>query len=459
MKHVLLLVAIYLALCCASLAQSVLLNPPSGSSQNVAQSSGSSLNANIFEQVRYADQFSGGDACAKIANAISNLPTSGGTVDARAFQGAQSCSTGVTISKAVRLLLGATAYSWPGPYPLFQIAASGVSIEGIGRQGLTQLIAPNNSAGTTVIYVTQTQIDTAIRHLQIIEPMVTSTQGCLNPSGTTGPSFAIQIDAAAPPANSMFFIEDVYVYGGYSGIQAINPINSTLKDVRVACTKSDGFSFVGNGTTVTCVNCYANRDGGNGFTILGLANVTLVGGEADVSGQDGIYADDYNGVQSVGLTITGLDVEASTNNGIYTNLAQGTSVAGSNILNNTGDGIRVSGGDGFTMTGGRLQQNHGYGVNAGVPSTNSHGGVAGQSATDIAIIATVNASNTSGFLNDPNRQVLSYAGAALGIGGATWSVGSGAPTQTCATGSLYSNVSGGAGSTFYVCQSGVWTPK
>lgn len=43
-----------------------------------------------------------------------------------------------------------------------------------------------------------------------------------------------------------------------------------------------------------------------------------------------------------------------------------------------------------------------------------------------------------------------------GGGGPTWSAGSGAPAGACKNGSLYSNTSGAAGSTFYVCVSGAW---
>src|SRR6267154_2391533 len=354
-------VVVFLSFCPLAAGQYVLTNP--GTSQTVTQPSGTSLGVTILEQIRYADHFTGADACAKIASAIADLPSSGGTVDARAFQGPQPCSS-IGINKPVRLLLGAATYSWSGPYPLFTISASGVSIEGLGRFQLTVLNAPAN---TTAIYAAQGTADIAIRHIEISGPVATGSQGC-SVSGSTTSGLAIQFDAAFG-SNSTFFIEDVYVYGGFSGIQAINPINSSLKDTRVACAASDGFSFVGNGTTVTCINCYSTRNAGNGFTVPGLANVTFVGGETDLAGKDGVYADLYNGSQTVGLTITGLDIEASTGSGIHTNGADGTSVSGSSIINNKGDRIRVSGGHGFVMTGGRLGANTGYGVNAGVLST------------------------------------------------------------------------------------------
>lgn len=45
-------------------------------------------------------------------------------------------------------------------------------------------------------------------------------------------------------------------------------------------------------------------------------------------------------------------------------------------------------------------------------------------------------------------------------GGITWTSGTGAPSGSCAVGSLYSNVSGGALTTLYVCTGpSTWTAK
>lgn len=38
-------------------------------------------------------------------------------------------------------------------------------------------------------------------------------------------------------------------------------------------------------------------------------------------------------------------------------------------------------------------------------------------------------------------------------------VGAGAPAGACATGDLYLNTTGGAGTTLYVCEAGVWAGK
>lgn len=90
--------------------------------------------------VRFADTFAGADACLKIQAAIADLPASGGTVDARAFQGIQPCSAnpfGNAHSSAsprrTTLLLGAATYRTTA---LWQVPTESRLI-GIGRGDAT----------------------------------------------------------------------------------------------------------------------------------------------------------------------------------------------------------------------------------------------------------------------------------------------------------------------------------
>lgn len=100
--------------------------------------------------VRYADQFPGGDAGARIQAAINDLPSTGGTVDARGLAGVQTISTdfGAGLTKSVRLLWGATTFKvkvsisvprkmdWIGAgmdQTLFDYVGPGQFIKGTGR--------------------------------------------------------------------------------------------------------------------------------------------------------------------------------------------------------------------------------------------------------------------------------------------------------------------------------------
>lgn len=73
-----------------------------------------------LNNIRYADQFTGANAGAKIAACLADLPSTGGTCDARAFEGTQNVTSdpisGVT--KPFVLLLGAATYQSTVPIRL-----------------------------------------------------------------------------------------------------------------------------------------------------------------------------------------------------------------------------------------------------------------------------------------------------------------------------------------------------
>jgi len=80
-----------------------------------------------LNNIRYADRFPGANAGEKIAAAIAELPSSGGVVDARGFEGTQTIN-GLTISKRVTLLLGNATFNVSAKIRLESVA--GVRIEG-----------------------------------------------------------------------------------------------------------------------------------------------------------------------------------------------------------------------------------------------------------------------------------------------------------------------------------------
>lgn len=88
--------------------------------------------------IRYADQYPGADASAQITAAIADLPATGGTVDARGLEGAQTISATVVLSKPATLLLGGATYSG-SVSPLFSLTHPGASLVGLGRNSATVL--------------------------------------------------------------------------------------------------------------------------------------------------------------------------------------------------------------------------------------------------------------------------------------------------------------------------------
>jgi hypothetical protein len=128
-------------------AASDLSNGVTGSG-GVVLATAPTLSAKNLNAVRYADQFSGADAGAKIAAAIADLPATGGTVDARAFEGAQT-ATALMISKPITLLLGAATYTFTSN-PGITITDDGVHVIGLSKAATT--IIPANTTGGAILY-------------------------------------------------------------------------------------------------------------------------------------------------------------------------------------------------------------------------------------------------------------------------------------------------------------------
>jgi hypothetical protein len=106
-----------------------------------------------LNNIRFADQFPGANAGEKIAAAIADLPSTGGTVDARGLEGPQTISQNVFagVTKPVRLLLGAASAGSPYTLTAGQvITVPGTSIEGLGRGATVLNYTPATGTAITV---------------------------------------------------------------------------------------------------------------------------------------------------------------------------------------------------------------------------------------------------------------------------------------------------------------------
>lgn len=98
---------------------------------------GSFLPSSLFTKnannTRFADQFAGADAGAKITACIAALPSTGGTCDARGLEGAQTISSTITVNKPVQILLGYATYTTSAS-PAFDFTEAGdfSSLIGVG---------------------------------------------------------------------------------------------------------------------------------------------------------------------------------------------------------------------------------------------------------------------------------------------------------------------------------------
>src|SRR5262249_12028967 len=93
--------------------------------------------ASLDDNVRHASRFSGANAGAKIITAIADLPTTGGIVDARGFEGNQvidsNICSGMSATKQVTLLLGHANFTTTVTQNC--VSAAGVRIIGTSPSG------------------------------------------------------------------------------------------------------------------------------------------------------------------------------------------------------------------------------------------------------------------------------------------------------------------------------------
>lgn len=143
MRQVCLLMALAVLTSASAISQNRTFTGINGAPSDLTAMRGSGLvvGANgIMEEnlsARFASAFPGANAGAKIQACINDLPTTGGTCDARGLEGAQVLTAPITISKPVRLQFGAITLSGTinSPDCLIEVTSGdGTSILGIGQE-------------------------------------------------------------------------------------------------------------------------------------------------------------------------------------------------------------------------------------------------------------------------------------------------------------------------------------
>ncbi len=99
--------------------------------------------------IRYADQFAGSDAGAKIQAAINDLSSTGGVVDARGLEGIQTATAIITISTKVTVLFGNLTLS-SNANPNIDITGNGANLLGISSDDSGGSVIKNTGTGTTL---------------------------------------------------------------------------------------------------------------------------------------------------------------------------------------------------------------------------------------------------------------------------------------------------------------------
>ena len=153
------------------------------------------VNFKDINNIRYANAFGGDDAGEKIAAAITDLPSTGGIVDARGLEGAQTIASTVTISKSVTILLGYAVYTTSAS-PAFDFVNAGdhSSLIGVGKgsttSGGTRIIAASSGV-TPVIRILGTDASNRAIKLRLQDLTI---EGSANSDGQIGISYKFFTD-------------------------------------------------------------------------------------------------------------------------------------------------------------------------------------------------------------------------------------------------------------------------
>ena len=218
-------------------------------------------NFRIANNIRYADQFSGDDAGEKIAAAIADLPSTGGIVDARGLEGAQTCTGDVFsgVTKPVTLFLGACTCTLSATWGL---QTDGIQIIGLGP-GVTTLKV-GNSQNTAAIVASKTSGTVTVNNIRVANLTVDGNRA----NNTTA-------------YHGLFF---QYVTHGW------------IENVEVHSSEDGGID-VGNGavagptsTDIEIRGSWSHDNDGNGFDVNNSTDVRVIGNRASGNGLAGAGA-------------------------------------------------------------------------------------------------------------------------------------------------------------------------
>lgn len=258
------------------------------------------LDAPDINRIRYAHQFAGANAGAKIAAAIADLPSTGGTVDARGLEGAQTSSVNpfVGITKPITLLLGDTTLTTSVPWV---ITTNQQNI--IGQGFMQTILAYSGGAANEVLLFDGTgvpnNINFILRNLRV-KGNASSTNGITIKNGARFLVENVSVtDVPGVAFNNLFIVAGLFISPAVSGNLAVFSI-----------TPATGFKIDTN-VTQSADNTIINPMmegivGGTGIYDNGACD-TYIGGNCE---QSGLGFD--TGTDNIFMRVYGMLVEGHT---------------------------------------------------------------------------------------------------------------------------------------------------
>ena len=307
---------------------------------------GDAVSAPSINGIRYADQFPGANAGAKIAAAIANLPATGGTVDARGLEGAQTAA-GFAVPAKVTLLLGATTLTTSAVISL----ADDSQVVGLGWQ--TMILASGFPAGDHSV-VANADVTNGNSRIVLRDVKVDA-----NKAGNSAPA---TLSAVRFIKCAECIVERVWATnakgGNGCGLRFEYGSNNTMSRVLAEHSDNIGLSIaVETGWLIS--DSTARFNAGNGIDSgIGSSSGKLVGSESVSNGGAG-----FNPDSSGDLEIIGNNFSLNQNGLAITNPQKRMAVTGNRMDSNTQIGLLISNAlSQITATGNTITRNGQHGA-------------------------------------------------------------------------------------------------
>jgi len=229
-----------------------------------------SLSVVWLNKVCYADQMPQATAGAKIAACIAVLPATGGTVDARGLEGAQTISSTLAVAKPVTILFGAATFT-ASAFPAISVTVPGVKLIGLGAGQSVIKVADGAGIYSRLVYAAFTGSGLEIAGLTF-DHNVANNPRVTQPDNVNDPQMTIGVYSDAKHIR----IHDNEV----KNTSSVNNFDVHALNIEDVWITNNRFTNIGNdaglkGTHTGANNAAVLTDAAASWTVNGLVGLTI----------------------------------------------------------------------------------------------------------------------------------------------------------------------------------------
>lgn len=287
---------------------------------NLSQLQTLDFNPKVIDNIVHCAQYSGATAGAKIAACIADLPSTGGTADARGLEGAQTISSNMFsgVSKTGRLLLGAGTYT----LSVRNDIPSKWEIVGSGRDTTTIQISGN---GVTAFKgVTDTE-KIVIRDMSIVGTGGSHTAPCVH--------FDDSFNSLIDNVDIRLCDKGVYYENGSGG--ANSSFGGVIRDSRIISANTVNIDSLESSYLTFSHVTFGGGPSARGMRLINTNSVSIFGGDCEGQTLTCIDIDNNAAIISGNLLVANVHFEGNTSSAGDIRIGNTNAVSGVSIIGNT----------------------------------------------------------------------------------------------------------------------------